>query len=377
MAALSGEHGSRLVASAPPTHGSPDHTARPETRRGVGEGPHTAPDLHRKGGWKEPALTVVKPRRPGRRLPWAAVLAGALVPVLLAGVGLAVKLWGTTPPGPGTEPGPADTNVFLPPRCVKGDGAKVVPIEGNRACYDKVAYRVDDGTLVPFLLVPKDWGSDPRGLEVPSFYIMEDKVSVGLFKKFAAKRRQLLNPEWENGARLTGGKNLGTENERLPVLGVKVTDAHRFAEWLGGRLPSVEQWNKAAGAYAPEAGKGPFLGVAWHAPANNDEMALDRATVGPMPVGSATRDVTATGCRDMAGNGQELTRNLADSDSNETVPLQRKPQSYDRVVVRGHSFATDHPPLFEDLTRADLWMSVRYESPDRDTGFRVVIELAP
>ena len=49
----------------------------------------------------------------------------------------------------------------------------------------------------------------------------------------------------------------GPEKGRLPVFRVTVTEAHCFAEWLGGRLPKVRQWRKAAGE-GEDTRPGPF-----------------------------------------------------------------------------------------------------------------------
>ena len=76
-----------------------------------------------------------------------------------------------------------------------------------------------------------------------TFYIMKNKVSVGLYQKFAeANAARLSHADW-NKAQWKAG---------YPAFGVGVDDAHRFAsEWLHGTLPTTRQWDKAAGLYQP------------------------------------------------------------------------------------------------------------------------------
>src|SRR5262249_40008937 len=96
----------------------------------------------------------------------------------------------------------------------------------------------------------------------------------------------------------------------LPVLGVGWQDATTFAEKsFGGNLPQLLQWDKAAGRFYPYADaklrpEGPYRGR-W------DDRPRPHIAVGqkePWPVGTAKDDISPFGCRDMAGNGEELTK---------------------------------------------------------------------
>ena len=107
-------------------------------------------------------------------------------------------------------------------------------------------------------------------------------------------------------------------------------------------------------------------------PVRPGEIAVGREK--PMPVGTAPRDVSVFGCRDMAGNGREWTRTVATGD----------PDHEDAVVVfplgivtplrlRGHSYLDTDPYLFEQREPDEK------KSGDTgfDVGFRVVLEAAP
>jgi serine/threonine protein kinase len=290
-----------------------------------------------------------------------------LLPRLLLALGLALLVMG----------GLSLYRVFVPvdvwnPRWVKPEGATVRRVDGKRY-YDRIAVKVDDDTSVEFVLVPRNcpvpggWDR-AQGDDIPTFYIMTTEVWADLFRKFAAARPEdVTSDEWQKGPQ-ADGKDMGIENGRLPVVRVKVEDADRFAKWLGGRLPSVKQWNKAAGAYAGDGQLGPFEGDA------NDltGIAVNRGGQGPMDVGTAPRDRSPVGCRDMAGNVKEWTRDL--DDGVHTVPLPRGAEKNDRVILRGRDYSMTRLPLFKDLVREDDQETWPYDETSPLVGFRVVIE---
>jgi formylglycine-generating enzyme required for sulfatase activity len=175
-----------------------------------------------------------------------------------------------------------------------------------------------------------------------------------------------MNSDWEKGG-LAGGQDTKNSDPLHPAFRVHVDDAYRFARWLGGYLPSTKQWDKAAGCYDENAGDGPYLGL-WD---ENDpnQIAVNRGLQGPMQVGTATRDRSRYGIRDMAGNGREWTRDLLDV-NNRTVPVAN-PKT-ETVLLRGKSYLADRPLRFKDLeTRPE---GTEYLKPKFDIGFRVVIE---
>ena len=118
---------------------------------------------------------------------------------------------------------------------------------------------------------------------------------------------------------------------------VHVEEAQHFAVWLGGNLPTVQQWNKAAGLNKddrkddrqPDA-TGPYR--RGRQPFAPEDLGIDREQQGPLDVGRARLDESPWGCRDMAGNGREWTRNL---DFGDHVPLKHEPTAVDLVLLRG------------------------------------------
>jgi formylglycine-generating enzyme required for sulfatase activity len=153
----------------------------------------------------------------------------------------------------------------------------------------------------------------------------------------------------------------GPEKGRLPVFRVTVTEAHCFAEWLGGRLPTRRQWRKAAGRDDDDR-QGPFDGD----PKNTKDLAVNLSE-GPWPVDKGQRDVSLYGCRQMASNGFEWTRDL---DDNEEIPLEQM-LSIRRVYTLGQTYLASEPLTFQAMAepRVQPCTDAVY-----DISFRVVLE---
>jgi serine/threonine protein kinase len=281
------------------------------------------------------------------------------------------------PIGPGTDP------VYLPPHCRMADRADVkkLELEGNRQCYDRIEYVLPDGTPIPFVLIRKIRDKDPR-----SFYIMVNKVSVGELIKVTSSSRykSLLEREAEGKPWVAPGEwrawvrvqetKLNKEALQLPIMMVSVIEAYCFAQFLGGNLPFAYQWDKAAGRFEPEnqgkqgRGKGPFV-PPWDKK-DKTAIAVGRATQGPMPVGTASRDESKFRCRDMAGNGLEWTRNLTLGKG--FVPLP-DPHRDDAITLRGRNYKASRPLLFSDIAKEAE--SQEYGKVEDSIGIRVVIDL--
>jgi hypothetical protein len=254
------------------------------------------------------------------------------------------------------------------------EGAELITIEalGGEVHYcDQITRRVDTTTgqtiEVNFRLIPDR--SAP-------FYMMENKVWNDLFHAFTEEQPALLeNTDWQRGA-IANGQFLGVEgdyNGRLPVVGVQVEDAHDFASWLGGHLPTMEQWDKAAGLYGnPIRTEGRTDGGPFQVPDDGPpRVAVDREIEGPEAVDEMqTDDIGPFGCRQMAGNGLEFTRSLF---SGRTVPVDA-PEN-DHVHLRGRSYDDLEPLLYEDFEKPGSFGTQGYDVSDPHIGFRVVLEI--
>jgi hypothetical protein len=228
--------------------------------------------------------------------------------------------------------------------------------------------RIVDGKRIAirFLLVKRVRREDP-----PSFYMMENKVSFEQFRSFAeANPKEVEKSDWKKPA--LAGKEDAKDNQ--PVMRTMVLDAYRFARWLGGDLPSREQWEKAAGWHEPNRRDGPFRGK-WDPknPKAKEWIAVGRALLGPLPCGQAKRDISPSDCRDMSGNGWEWTRDL---DDGVVRKLLTKPTATAFVHLRGQSWTAEKPLIFEEFddTNGDELHVHRWTGTWPDVGFRVVID---
>jgi formylglycine-generating enzyme required for sulfatase activity len=167
------------------------------------------------------------------------------------------------------------------------------------------------------------------------------------------------------------GESLG----RFPVFRATVTEAHCLAEWMGGRLPSRNQWLRAAGGppFDKDRRPGPFSGDKKDLV---DLVPLDPKGepsfgLGPWPVDWGKRDVSIHGCRQMATNGKEWTRDTGTSASDPTIPLERK-NATPEVYVMGGSYTSPSQPL--TFVQLQDIASVPCKDARDDVSFRVVLE---
>ncbi|MEZ6149150.1 MAG: bifunctional serine/threonine-protein kinase/formylglycine-generating enzyme family protein [Pirellulaceae bacterium] len=232
----------------------------------------------------------------------------------------------------------------------------------DRIYYKRIDIPLPNGQRIEFTLIPRARLADP-----PTFYLMTREVTNGWFAEFANQQGAEfnLNSAWQLGA-LAGTNPLGVDDKYsdYPVVQVTADEAHRFAQWLGGLLPSTSQWDKAAGALEREERVGPYLG-------DGEQVCVARLESGPCPGGSSSDDTSPFGILDMAGNVSELTRNLLGSKL--TVPLAQ-PLDTDRVILRGNSYHSAVPWAYAEGDD-DAPASLLYGEHSPAVGFRVVIEM--
>ncbi|MBI4872837.1 MAG: SUMF1/EgtB/PvdO family nonheme iron enzyme [Candidatus Riflebacteria bacterium] len=289
------------------------------------------------------------PSRPGHRK----VLAGGTLAVLLLGGAWAVR-------GPGAvcdlshPPVPASLHLL-------GDHAK----GAKRFRHEK------DGAVL--VLVPAGeflMGSDlepdegpPHEVCLPDYYIEETEVTRARFQVFLTAASYV-----PSGQYALADSVADSVMATLPATGVSWSDAVAYATWVGRRLPTEAEWEKAArgsdGRQYPwgHAKPSPELAVFGSGPH------LARA---PERVGSRLAGASAAGCLDLAGNVWEWCADWYQSDYYREAPPVSPPgpAGGTKRVVRGGSFRSQgatlsgtrrlgHPPSFS----AD------------DVGFRTVMD---
>ncbi len=195
---------------------------------------------------------------------------------------------------------------------------------------------VPRGDLV--VTVHRGWpnpADKPGKRALRSYYMDRTEVTCAAYGAFLrglkdAKLRDRVTPaDWarEKG---TGLPLVPEGRGSLPVTGATYEGAVAFAQALGKRLPTEDEWERAA------RGNDNLLypwGAEWAAGSAN----LGGAAKGPSAVGSFEKDRSPFGAMDMAGNVAEFVATLEDG-----KPVKGIPKDTDRVVRRGGNFRS--PP---------------------------------
>jgi len=150
-----------------------------------------------------------------------------------------------------------------------------------------------------FKMGEDSFGGVPEHQEnVADFYLGRTEVSNEEYERFVTATDAIPPFDWEMGEIPQG-------RERHPAR-VPRLDAERYAEWVGCRLPTKAEWEKAArGTDGRKYPWGNNFDPSW---CNSKESGIgDTAPVGSYPDGASPY-----GCLDMAGNVREWT-----SDSSE------------------------------------------------------------
>jgi serine/threonine protein kinase/formylglycine-generating enzyme required for sulfatase activity len=136
-------------------------------------------------------------------------------------------------------------------------------------------------------------------VKLPAFYIDKYEVSNAQYKKFCDEtgHQPPLNPTWD--------QNYFTDKPDFPVMGIEFKSAEAYANWAGKRLPTEEEWEKAA-SWDPAAGQ--KRQYPWGAEPSSDRANVKSGTVAP--VKSFPRDLSPYGVYGMGGNVREWVDSL-------------------------------------------------------------------
>jgi serine/threonine-protein kinase len=230
---------------------------------------------------------------------------------------------------------------------------------------DAIVVRVPGG---PFMQRPYQGTvatEEPKSVEVRSFYVDKHEVTNAQFARFLGERdakedSPLLRREVPGLERRDGAWRASPGMERFPVTACTGEGAVAFSRWAGARIPTADEWMKAAGG--PEGRLYPW---------GDSEPDATRANFGRPelrglePVGSHPLGASPFGCLDMAGNAYDrvLTptrRGRGAEDSGGLLP----------VMLKGGSWVSPHPL---NLRVLDLCMQPM-EAADRSVGFRCAMD---
>ncbi len=332
-----------------PSHGTVDVTSKGEVARSAAadrvtrDVPLATPDTVRRSATRDrppDSSWAGRPTSAGRPVSvfgFGRPLVATGLLVLFAAVAIGLRFWWR--PTDQTDQVP----VPLPNRAVPTPDARVITLADGRRLADRISVPVG-AELARFRLVTG--GSGPRPVE--PFYVLESKVTNKLFRSGGGQP----HPESEkNGA-------------EAPVTHLTAEEAAAFAARVfGGRLPTPDEWDHAAGLYSVTdraevtlPGGRPRVGIPRPEPTGEDDS-------GP--------DVNEFGLRDMAGNGREWTgATLAGSKQVGVHPLEPD----DLVILRGRNFSHSRGLTFAQLVEEQATPQTQYagvRSPY--TGFRVVL----
>jgi formylglycine-generating enzyme required for sulfatase activity len=224
------------------------------------------------------------------------------------------------------------------------DGAPLVRIEGG-------VFTMGDDEFFPI-----------REVYVNPFYIDGVEVTTERYAKFLAANGSLAPPdEWESVDLKKQGQ--------LPVVGVSWNDAQAYCQWIGKRLPTEAEWERAA--RDSDQRKYPW---------GNEEPGAARAVYGHRAesayggglerVGTLDAGRSREGVYDLEGNASEWVSDwFTESFSVDDVRNPKGPPTGAKKVIRGSGW---HEPVER------IGGSRRYQaSPDNrtdDVGFRCAMD---
>lgn len=205
--------------------------------------------------------------------------------------------------------------VLLPgSRLTAGAGEPIVVAEMVRVPAGVFLMGSDDGL----------WDEKPpHRVYLDSFYIDRFEVTNGLYKRFMETAGRQA-PQYWSDSRLNGASQA--------VVGVTWYDAEAYCHWIGNRLPTEAEWEKAA--RGTNGRKYPW----------GDKWDPTRAMLGEnslrTPVGSYAGGVSPYGIHDMAGNVAEWIADWYDERYYRHSPDRnpRGPESGRYRVLRGGSW---------------------------------------
>lgn len=197
---------------------------------------------------------------------------------------------------------------------------------------------------------------------VSAFYIDVYEVTNSQYLAFLEKRGGKKLPEgylptgFEVSKEGTVSMPEGVANR--PVRGVSFAAAEEYAESVGKRLPTEEEWEKAARG---EDGLLYPWGPEWDPEATNwSGRGLDR----PTDVGASPKDRSPYGVMDMAGNVSELTSTFSDR-----RPRRGKLGPADTITYRGGNYSRDA----SSCVNTWRWTILATGDGNEEVGFRCVM----
>lgn len=182
----------------------------------------------------------------------------------------------------------------------------------------------------PFQMGDSDQPDNPpRTVNLPEFWIGKNDVTNAQYRGFVTATGHQSAGDWQSYAQKWG--------DQAPVVNVSWNDAAAYCQWAGLRLPTEEEWEKAA--RGTDGRKYPW-GNEWDASRCRNDAS------GASPVGSYPSGASPYGCLDMAGNVWQWTASLYDSSHDWRVLRGGSWYNYDAVYFRAACRNSNEPGTY-------------------------------
>ncbi len=194
---------------------------------------------------------------------------------------------------------------------------------------------------------------------IPSYYIDKTEVTNAQYKEFVdatgykPKWPDNFLEYWENGNYPEGKAN-------HPVVWVSIKDAQAYCEYSGKRLPTEQEWQKAA--QGDDGRDWPWGNIYDPEKANMD-------SDDTKPVASYTKGASPYGCLDMTGNVWEWTNTLQTDGYHDFCWIRGG--SY--YFAKGSRWYMQGGPI-TNYQRAKYWLMTPALNRSGSIGFRCVKE---
>ena len=198
----------------------------------------------------------------------------------------------------------------------------------------KVGQKTGGSRTTPMALVPRGefvmgsnerWDDEaPEYIEsVETFHIDLHEVTNANYHLFASATKREFPYHWSEG-------NIPAGKEDHPVIYVSWHDANAYCKWSGKRLPTEQEWEKAARG---ENGNIYPWGNEWSLDKSNNPY---KGSTGTQPVGSYPEGQSPYGLYDMSGNVWEWVDSFYLPHPGNTIP--RAEYGKDKRVLKGGSW---------------------------------------
>jgi formylglycine-generating enzyme required for sulfatase activity len=198
-----------------------------------------------------------------------------------------------------------------------------------------------------------------RKIWLDDFYIDVHEVTNVQYKVFVDSMRVQAPPKWQNG-------NYGIGEDGLPVTSLTWEEAAAYAKFVGKRLPTEAEWEKAA--RGTDARQYPWGNAFDRNHANNGDRLL--------PIMSYPEGVSPYGVFDMAGNAAEWVAGKYEAYPRapgdvlpRDIPDRKEVFKGDRRIYRGGSWNT-FPKFLRSANRESATPGKRWTY----VGFRCAMD---